>query len=565
MSLGLTDRRGECIFAACPHYRKCFIEKNVRAARKADVVIANHALVMFQASLEHSLGALTPDSGKSDEDSDETTGPKRLVFDEGHHLFDAADNAFSAHLTGMETAELRRWLRGAENRRRRGRSLSDRIGELLDDIPHGDAALQQVLEGARALPGPGWRARIEAGMAEGPAEEFLQLVRQQTLARAGPRGGMSIETDCRPLIDGLADAAGALAAALGRLRRPMDELARMLVAQLDERADELDSATRARLDSLARSIRRRSALLIPSWKDMLRRLEGEGDASFVEWFSIDYQFGREFDYGQHSHWIDPTVPLAAAVLTPADGVVITSATLKDRPPQAPDDWENAEMRTGVVHLPWPVRRIAHSSPFDYGANARIIAVNDLGRENMDHLAAAYRELFLAAKGGALGLFTAISRLRAVHQRLAAPLAAAGYGLFAQHVDPVDTGTLVDMFRSETNACLLGTDAVRDGVDVPGKSLRLIVQDRVPWPQPSILERARQQAFGRTAWQDMIVRLRLRQAFGRLIRRRQDRGLFVMLDSRLASRFASAFPPDVKIERMGLADAVDAVGSFLHDT
>ncbi|MEO7564067.1 MAG: ATP-dependent DNA helicase, partial [Sphingomicrobium sp.] len=40
----LTDRRGECVYAGCPHYRKCFIERAERASREADIVIANHAL-----------------------------------------------------------------------------------------------------------------------------------------------------------------------------------------------------------------------------------------------------------------------------------------------------------------------------------------------------------------------------------------------------------------------------------------------------------------------------------------------------------------------------------------
>ena len=122
-----------------------------------------------------------------------------------------------------------------------------------------------------------------------------------------------------------------------------------------------------------------------------------------------------------------------------------------------------------------------------------------------------------------GLFTAISRLRAVHRRSSSRLAEAGLPLYAQHVDPMDTGTLVDIFRAERDACLLGTDAVRDGVDVPGDSLRLIVLDRVPWPTPTILERARKEAFGGNAYIDMVVRLRLRQAFGRLIRH-SDHGI-----------------------------------------
>ena len=55
---------------------------------------------------------------------------------------------------------------------------------------------------------------------------------------------------------------------------------------------------------------------------------------------------------------------------------------------------------------------------------------------------------------------------------------------------MDNATLVDVFRAEEDACLLGTDAMRDGVDVPGRSLRLLVFDRVPWPRPSILHRER---------------------------------------------------------------------------
>ena len=122
------------------------------------------------------------------------------------------------------------------------------------------------------------------------------------------------------------------------------------------------------------------------------------------------------------------------------------------------------------------------------------------RNDADQVAAAYRELFLASGGGALGLFTAIARLRAVYGRIAAALEEAGLPLYGQHVDNLDTATLVDIFRAEEDACLLGTDAVRDGVDVPGRSLRLIVFDRVPWPRPDLLHRARRDVFGGNAAQ-----------------------------------------------------------------
>ena len=452
---------------------------------------------------------------------------------------------------------------------------------------------------AYALPGPGWTRRVQAGTPEGVAEHFLSVVRQQVLARAEQNAGNSIETDCVPLIDGLAEAAEDLASVLHDLKRPMAKLAEALAKKLDDEAQDLSTYDRGRIEAVSRSLKKRGELMVGGWIDMLARLlarvpagwnhPAEKDSRqinmlehvptakplhtlaghaletrnplFVEWFSIDQIYGREADVGLHSHWVDPTEPLALAVLKNADGVIITSATLKDRPPDVPDDWANAEMRTGAVHLPYPVKRVSYDSPFDYASKCRLLVVNDVNREDMDQVAAAYRELFVASRGGALGLFTAISRLRAVHKRLSAALAQKGLSLYAQHVDPMDTGTLVDMFRAERDACLLGTDAVRDGVDVPGDSLRLIVLDRVPWGTPTILERARRETFGGNAYTDMVVRLRLRQAFGRLIRSEHDRGCFVILDPRLASRFTTAFPPGVAVERVGLVEAIERVKSF----
>jgi ATP-dependent DNA helicase DinG len=556
-SLGLTDRRGECIYAACPHYKKCFIERAIRAGRKADIVIANHALVLHQVAVDRAIG-----TAQTEEEQAAPGGVRRLIFDEGHHLFDAADSAFSGHLTAFETAELRRWLRGPETRGRRGRGLQERIGDLVSDNGNAERLLRQVLQLSHILPGPGWTNRVQSGMPEGVTEAFLTLVRQQVLARAETDPQHSLETDCMPLVEGLAEAAGMLAASLIDLKRPMLALATELAKKLDDEAAELSTFDRGRVEAVSRSLKRRAELTIAAWIDMLARLLEKKNPLFIEWFSVEQAFGREADVGMHSHWIDPTEPLAHAVLKEADGVIITSATLKDRPPDIPDDWANAEMRTGVVHLPYPVNRASHESPFDYRAMSRVIVVNDVNREDLDQVAAAYRELFLASRGGALGLFTAISRLRGVYKRLARPLAAQGLPLYAQHIDPIDTGTLVDMFRAERDACLLGTDAVRDGVDVPGDSLRLMVLDRVPWGTPTILERARREAFGGNQYQDMVVRLRLRQAFGRLIRSKDDKGCFVILDPRLATRFTTAFPPGIRLERLGLVEAIDTVKGFL---
>ena len=549
-TLALADRRGECIYSACPHYGRCFIERSIRKARQAEIVIANHALVLVQA-------AFAGDPGE------EPWLPTRYVFDEGHHVFDAADNAFAAHLTGMEAAELRRWLVGAEGgRSRRARGLERRVGDLLE----GEAArnaLQNVLTAARALPAEGWQRRVAEGEPHGPAEAFLARVRAQVLARAADADSpYGIEAPTRPLDDSVLEAARRLDAALQALAEPMKGLADELLRRLNAEAATLDTASRIRLEAAARGVRRRGEHELNAWRSMLASLAAATPPQFVDWFALDRTDGTEHDVGLYRHWVDPTIPFADVVAAGAHGLLATSATLRDAGQDPEAAWAAAEARVGASHLPGDVFRVAVPSPFDYAGRTRVLVVTDVRRDRAEDIAAAYRELFLAAGGGGLGLFTAIARLKGVHARIAPELEARGIPLYAQHVDAMDTGTLVDIFRADEAACLLGTDAVRDGVDVPGPSLRLIVFDRVPWPRPDLLHKARRQAFGGALYDDRIVRLRLRQAFGRLIRRADDRGVFVLLDAMLPSRLAAAFPEGVAVRRVGLAEAVAATRDFL---
>ena len=185
--------------------------------------------------------------------------------------------------------------------------------------------------------------------------------------------------------------------------------------------------------------------------------------------AIERAEGREFDVAIHRRWLDPTKPLASAVLKQAQGVLVTSATLRG----GDGSWARAEERTGAAHLESPVGRFEADSPFNYEACSEVLIVTDVKQGDAAALAGAYARLIEAAGGGTLGLFTAIQRLKTVHSRIADRLARAGLPLLAQHVDPIDAGTLVDIFRDDPRASLLGTDALRDGVDVPGHSLRLV--------------------------------------------------------------------------------------------
>ncbi|MEA1938032.1 MAG: ATP-dependent DNA helicase, partial [Pseudomonadota bacterium] len=403
MTLGLSDRRGECIHSACPHYRRCLIERGIRKSRRADFVIANHALVMIQAAM-----------GAGDEGA---KLPTRLVFDEGHHLFNAADSVFSGHLTGLETAELRRWLIGAPaGGRRRAKGLRRRLEGLIETDKTAPDALNDLLNAATALPDDGWIKRLAGQTPKGAGEHFLERVREQVLARASD-GPYSQETETRPFIPGLTEAANDLDAALAGMHAPLTKLIERLRARLVREVDSLSGDERKRLESACRTLNRRGLMAIAAWRSMLEGMREATPADMVDWFEITRENEREVDIGMHRHHIDPTQPLADSLTASIHGLLITSASLRDSTESDTADWASADRLVGASHIPAQPVRFTAPSPFDFGNRTRVLIVNDIPREDMDQLAAAFRALMVASGGGGLGLFTAIRRLRAVHSRI----------------------------------------------------------------------------------------------------------------------------------------------------
>ncbi|MDA8253568.1 MAG: ATP-dependent DNA helicase, partial [Rhodospirillales bacterium] len=346
---GLADRRGECLYSACAHFRRCFVEHTIRRARAADLVVANHALVMAQAV----WGGI-----------DDATVPLRYVFDEGHHLFAAADSAFSDELSGAETAELRRWLLGAEGGRSRARGLRRRIEDLVADRPDLTAPMEAALQAARALPGIGWATRLIdpgpelAGVEPGrpnPTEAVLRLLRRQVLARQSDdaaAGPFSLECDLHPVLPELPEAAATLGRALARLAAPLATLAERLAARLTDEAATLEEAERNRIEAVCRSLRRRALDPLAGWQAMLRTVasapaEPGVRPAHVLFLRLDRRDGgprgTEADVGLHRHWLDPTVPFATTLARPAHGLLVTSATLRDAGADDPERaWAAAE-------------------------------------------------------------------------------------------------------------------------------------------------------------------------------------------------------------------------------
>jgi ATP-dependent DNA helicase DinG len=213
------------------------------------------------------------------------------------------------------------------------------------------------------------------------------------------------------------------------------------------------------------------------------------------------------------------------------------------------------------------------SPFDHRRSGILYVARHLPPPGRDGLSDAYltelRELIVASGGRTLGLF---SSMRAARQAADALRSELGVPLLCQGED--STGLLVSKFAEDEASCLFGTLSLWQGVDVPGRSLQLVVIDRIPFPRPDDpLASARQRAVAARGGNGFMAvaaaqaALLLAQGTGRLLRTVDDRGVIAVLDPRLATaRYGSflraSLPPywstyDPQIARSALRRLAEA--------
>jgi len=211
---------------------------------------------------------------------------------------------------------------------------------------------------------------------------------------------------------------------------------------------------------------------------------------------------------------------------------------------AADSDEGSGSADIAAGLGW--RGLDVGSPFDHRRSAILYVARHLPPPGRDGLSDSYltemRELIVAAGGRTLGLF---SSMRAARQATEALRDDIGVPLLCQGED--STGLLVTKFAEDEETCLFGTLSLWQGVDVPGRSLQLVVIDRIPFPRPDDpLASARQRAVAARGGNGFMTvaaaqaALLLAQGTGRLLRTIEDRGVIAVLDPRLATARYSGF-------------------------
>jgi len=469
-----------------PLFRDCFYQGARRNAEGAHLLVVNHALLLSDAQLDF---ALLPSY-------------ERLVIDEAHHLPAAAHEHFGRSL-GMQ--RLRNVLHG------------------LSDPATSSAGLLGALEQAEGVPTEvselSASVREAAKVAEKSFHKFLQKLseksgRKNADARLRYRDAIPAQWGVDPQ------------AALAALDLLTGELTRLRTS-LETWGEALERGWVGDLDALHES-----------FVTIRRDLSGLCDAANpqdVYWLD-DYH--NPIRLQLRSSPADAADVLAERLFKPLRTLVCTSATLAVR-----KRLDYFARKSGLDKLDLGRTRAAfHKSPFSFQTQARIVAAGWLPKPNAPESSAAlieaWRSVVLPLNVRTLGLFTSERALREAREALQPDFVAQGRLLLAQGVDG-SRDALLAIFRNTPGAVLLGLDSFWEGVDLPGKELELVVINRLPFPVPSdpllSARTERIEAEGGNGFSEAFLPeawLKLRQGVGRLLRRKDDRGAILVLDSRI---------------------------------
>ncbi|MDE2794647.1 MAG: helicase [Gemmatimonadota bacterium] len=538
-----------CLRAKCPHFQQCHFQRARRTAAGADLIIVNHALFFSDLAVRMVT--------ENFRDSAVLPSYRRVIFDEAHHMEDAATSRLGAETT---RAGMFRTLSRID---RGGKGILASIGARLAGVPAsitaqrlrkriGGRAGQLVDEAREAL--NGFFEVIEPWVEGREGKGALRLGRP---AKPGEPGGP--EPVDEPAI---AEALERVLITLGDLARELDGLAEQMGDQ-EEVLEVVEGrlldlrGSRTRLENIDRALR---FCLLPG--------DSDGPA-LVRWLEVRRSGVRRIAnlvFAAAPVELGPT--LATHLFGNTETAILTSATLA-----ANNDFGYLRGRLGLAGGTAAPESLADShstdllvaeavvdSPFDHTTQSLLAIPTDLPSARNRAAAAAHHQataqvihdVARITGGGVFALFTSYAALRAVAADLRNRGAEGRWPLFVQGEG--DRSALLRDFTRSGKAVLLGTASFWEGVDVPGRPLRALVIQKLPFRVPSEpMTEARIEAMeerGENSFRGYMVpdaAMRLKQGVGRLIRTRTDRGAVLILDDRLLRKrygrdFLDALPP-----------------------
>lgn len=505
-----------------------FYQRARENAERADIVVINHALLFRNLAAQ------------PEETREEVTFAGTLICDEAHTLEDAATTALERR---VEERVLRRILRAIALPRAQGGLVNACRGPFLPTNDASLAALSESVDTAQAAL-DGLTRRLHTYV------ERQVVISRAERERYGAR--VRIERAALSAIGGpdLKDTADALGRALGNTRDAL----RTLIQTLENAGGQEDKnpRRRRRLVRLARSLQRDLRTLIDNYYWFWQFRESGNYVHVVELERLAE--GTSARGERRAPIAISAVPINIGPLlwerlwSQLRAAICTSATLT----VYGQGFDFFLRRVGLEH-----ERIAAEAPgkqlithelppaFDYHANALLMLPNNLPaprdsalKQQFPTAVADLLGRFIPFFGGkTLGLFTANARLDFVYETLVDQLVEQGFPLLRQGQG--STQRLVDDFRANIRASLLGSRSLWEGIDVPEETLSYVFLEKLPYPSlGDPVEAARMSAVenaGGNAFYDYLLPkmiIILKQGFGRLIRSPRDRGAVILLDKRL---------------------------------
>ena len=526
-----------CLRAKCPHFQQCHYQRARRAGAGADLIVVNHALFFSDLAVR----IVTENFS----DSAVLPSYKRVIFDEAHHIEDAATTRLGAETTRA------RMFRALSRIDRGGKGILASINAALTGVPASVTA-------QRLRKRIGSRARNLVDQARTALNEFFDLIEPWTEARVG-RGALRLGRPAGPGETGgpeptdepaIAESLERVLITLGDLARELDSLAEQLgeqddvLAAVEGRLLDL-RGSRTRLENIDRALR---FCLLP----------GNADGPpLVRWLEVRRSSGvrrvGNLVFAAAPVELGPT--LATHLFGNTETAVLTSATLatnKDfgylRRRLGLGVGADPELLADAQPVDLNVAESVVDSPFDHTTQSLLAIPTDLPSPRDRDAADAYHrataqvvhDIAEITGGGVFALFTSHAALRAVATDLRDRGAEGRWPLFVQ--GEADRSALLRDFTRSSAAVLLGTASFWEGVDVPGRPLRALVIQKLPFRVPNepmtearieVMEERGENSF----WGYMVpdAAMRLKQGVGRLIRTRTDRGAVLILDDRLLTK------------------------------
>lgn len=497
-----------CLNMKCAYRDGCFVIAMKREAADAPVLVTNHHLLF--SDLAARMG------GAGYENTAVLPPFSRIVIDEAHNV--------EANATDYFSYELNRF------------SVQKQLSRLYRERAGRRAGCAASLQASGKLP---------AGLFR-PLSERIRAAREAVLAADESAQALLGDAATFRIVD-----SGPLT--LEKVLSPLAALERALQSLLECLQDLVESAPEDMGDDVAlfemKVIMRRLAdsgsvcSMFSGWKNSPDR---------VFWLSRERTAAKDVFVSFIATPLNVSSMMQEAVYLPFRTVVCVSATLTVG--QRFDFWESRIGLRGFEDK--NVLRGVFPSPFPFSTNVMLGVPADAPAPDSPgypaFVARAVRSVLELSGGHGLVLFTSYDALKRCYEEVRPALNAIGVACFKQGDD--ERSRLMEHFKSDSSSVLFATDSFWEGIDAPGDTLQVVIIAKLPFKVPTdAVQKARAEAIeraGGNSFMDMSLPeavTKLKQGFGRLMRRSDDSGCVVILDSRLVAKrygqlFLDSLPP-----------------------